>query len=71
MPPKELVIAWVQAFNRADVDALVDFYAEDAVNHQVANAPVEGLFAIREMFAREFAVATMVCVIENIFEDGE
>jgi len=69
--PKELVIAWVQAFNRADVDALVDFYAEDAVNHQVANAPEEGLFAIREMFVREFATAEMVCIVENIFQDGE
>ncbi|MCE9560299.1 MAG: nuclear transport factor 2 family protein [Armatimonadetes bacterium] len=71
MQPKELVIAWVQAFNRADVDALVDFYAEDAVNHQVANAPVEGLFAIREMFVREFVTAEMVCIVENIFQDGE
>jgi limonene-1,2-epoxide hydrolase len=70
MTPKELVKAWVEAFNRADADALAAFYAEDAVNHQVAESPVEGRAAIRAMFAREFAAAEMVCIPENIFEDG-
>lgn len=36
MEPRQLVQSWVDAFNRADVDALAAFYAEDAVNHQVA-----------------------------------
>jgi GNAT superfamily N-acetyltransferase len=67
----ELVRAWVEAFNRRDINALADFYAEDAVNHQVAEAPVSGRAAIREMFARGFAMADMVCIIENVFEDGE
>ena len=47
------------------------FYAEDAVNHQVVRDPVVGREAIREMFAAEFAMADMVCEIENLFEDGE
>jgi ketosteroid isomerase-like protein len=42
MRPKELVIAWVDAFNARDVSALVQFYAEDAINHQVAEEPVSG-----------------------------
>ena len=71
MRPKEVVEAWVRAFNRADADALADLYAESAVNHQVAEAPVEGKAAIRAMFAREFARARMVCIVENLFEDGE
>jgi len=71
MSPRQLVRAWVDAFNRADVDALAAFYAEDAVNHQVAEAPVRGRPAIRAMFAAGFASATMVCLIENLFEDGE
>jgi ketosteroid isomerase-like protein len=71
MKPKELVSAWVDAFNRADVDALADFYSDTAVNHQVAESPVEGREAIRAMFAREFAAAKMVCIVENLFEDGE
>jgi limonene-1,2-epoxide hydrolase len=71
MTPKQLVKAWVETFNRADADALAAFYAENAVNHQVAESPVEGRAAIRAMFAREFAAAEMVCIPENIFEDGE
>ena len=71
MSPRDLVRQWVAAFNRADPVALAAFYAEDAINHQVVQAPVVGRTAIREMFAREFASATMVCEIENLFEDGE
>ena len=47
------------------------FYAEDATNHQVVRDPVVGRDAIREMFAREFSQATMVCQIENLFQDGD
>ena len=71
MRPKELVSAWVEAFNRADPDALAALYRADAVNHQVTQDPVEGRDAIRAMFVREFATAEMVCIVENLFEDGE
>ncbi len=69
--PRSLVSAWVAAFNRQDVDALAGMYAEDAVNHQVAEAPVAGREAIRAMFAAGFAAADMVCLVENLFEEGE
>ena len=71
MTPRQLVEHWVQAFNRADADALAAFYADDAVNHQVAESPVQGRAAIRHMFAEGFAAATMVCIVEQILEDGE
>lgn len=71
MTPRELVLAWVEAFNRTDVEALANFYAEDAINHQVAEEPVAGRAAIRQMFASGFANAKMVCIVENLFEDGE
>jgi limonene-1,2-epoxide hydrolase len=71
MQPRNLVQAWVDAFNRADADALAAFYTEDAINHQVAESPVHGREAIRQMFASGFASAKMVCIVENIFEDGE
>jgi hypothetical protein len=61
----------VGAFNRADADALAAMYAEDAINHQVANEPVIGREAIRAMFAEGFAAAEMVCIPENLFEDGD
>jgi len=71
MQPKELVELWVNAFNEGDAEKIAEFYANDAVNHQVANEPVEGKNAIREMFSREFSSAKMVCIVENIFQDGE
>jgi len=33
--------------------------------------PVQGKEAIRQMFAAGFASATMVCIVENLFECGE
>ena len=60
MRPKELVQAWVAAFNRGSAEEIAAFYHEDAVNHQVTQDPVEGCEAIRAMFAREFAAAAMV-----------
>lgn len=71
MQPRQLVHAWVDAFNRGDVEALAAFYTEDAINHQVAESPVEGREAIHRMFANGFAAATMICIVENVFEDGE
>lgn len=71
MTPKELVNEWVRRFNAADADGLAELYDQRAVNHQVAETPVEGREAIRQTFAREFARAKMVCIPENLFEDGE
>lgn len=71
MRPRDLVKAWVEAFNRADAAEVAGFYAETAINHQVAEAPVEGRAAIHAMFTREFAAAEMICIPENIFEDGD
>ncbi len=71
MTPRQLVESWVDAFNRADADALAALHADNAVNHQVAEAPVAGREAIRRMFAAGFETADMTCMIENLFEDGE
>jgi hypothetical protein len=70
MQPKKLIESWVQAFNEGDADKISSFYAKHAINHQVANEPVEGKSAIHAMFAAEFANADMVCITENIFQDG-
>lgn len=71
MRPKEVLHKFVDAFNRADTEALALLYAEDAVNHQVAGEPVCGRENIRKFFAAEFAQADMVCIVENVFEDGQ
>jgi len=53
MRPRELVVAWVDAFNRGNADEMAAFYAEGAINHQVVRKPVEGRAAIREtIFSR-------------------
>ena len=71
MEPEQLVRTWVGAFNQGDVDALSALYAADAVNDQVPEAPVRGRDEIRRKFAEEFARAQMVCIVENIFTDGD
>ena len=69
--PKKILKQWVEHFNNADIEQLINLYAEDAVNHQVANDPVEGKVAIKEMFEKEFAQADMTCIVENMFEDDD
>jgi limonene-1,2-epoxide hydrolase len=71
MSPRQVVEAWIEAFNRGDSDALAAMYEADAINHQVANEPVIGRDAIHAMFAEGFAQAKMVCIPENLFEDGD
>lgn len=71
MSPKEVLQLFIRYFNEANAPALAGLYDENAVNHQVANDPVVGKKAILEMFRAEFAQAGMVCIVENIFEDGE
>ena len=71
MSPKSLVQPWAEAFNTADVKAISALCTADAINHQVAESPVEDAPGIQEMFEREFAAADMHCIVENLFEDGE
>ena len=68
MSPKETIKNWVDVFNTANAAELAEFYCDDAVNHQVNNFPVGGKAAIQKMFSDEFAMANMVCIIENILE---
>ncbi len=70
MKPKELLAKWVELFNTGDATQIALLYHDDAINHQVTHEPVVGKLAIEAMFAQEFAAAEMVCVVENIFEDG-
>jgi mannose-6-phosphate isomerase-like protein (cupin superfamily) len=71
LTPKEVLLQWIDAFNRADADALSELYDQHAINHQVANQPVTGQQAIREWFLHEFSTVKMVCIPEKIFVDGD
>ena len=74
MEPKEVVRRWVEAFNRADVDALAAMYAEDgAIETFESNAPrtVRGRPAIRAALAQHFVEGAPPRTIAGLFEDGE
>ncbi len=71
LTPKETLLNWIDVFNNADAKALSEFYADDAINHQVVTDPVIGKKAIFERFAEEYAIAEMVCILDNIFMDGD
>lgn len=71
MSPRQLVQEWVARFNAADISGLASLYAPDAVNHQVVMDPLKGREEIRRMFELEFSRARMVCMVENLFEEGE
>ncbi len=71
MKPKQVLEKWIEFFNAANAESISELYADDAINHQVVNEPINGKAAIRQMFSTEFANAEMVCIPENIFEDGE
>jgi limonene-1,2-epoxide hydrolase len=71
MKPKEILCQWIDAFNNTDVEIISELYDDNAINHQVANEPAIGKEAIKKMFEQEFSTAEMVCIVENIFEDGQ
>ena len=71
MKPKEIIQKWVLTFNEGNADKIIELYHDNAINHQVVNEPVEGKDNIYKMFSKEFSEREMVCIVENIFEDGE
>ena len=48
MKPKELVEEWVKLFNEGNAEKIAELYHSDAINHQVANALIEGKAAIKK-----------------------
>ncbi len=71
--PRDVVAAWVDAFNRRDPEAAAALYHEDAVNWQVAaGEPMAGREAILADFRKFFAAFPDTYTnIENLFEDGD
>lgn len=73
MTAKVVMLAWVDAFNRRDADALIPLYHPEATNHQVAaGEPVVGRDAIirdaRGFFA---AFPDSYTTVEAMHQDGE
>jgi steroid delta-isomerase-like uncharacterized protein len=71
--PKEVILAWVEAFNRRDAHAVASLYHDGATNHQVAaGEPVVGREAILRDAASFFrAFPDSFTRVENLFQDGD
>jgi steroid delta-isomerase-like uncharacterized protein len=70
--PRDIVLTWVDAFNRRDAAAAAALYHDDATNLQVAlGDPVVGQRAIREGFEQFFrAFPDTFTKVETLLEDG-
>ena len=71
LTPTEVVKAWLRAFNRADAEAMVGFYAPAASLHLVPEQPLQGLEAIHREFLALFTGPEQIWMVENLFENGE
>ena len=71
MKPKDILQKWVNLFNQGNANEIAELYHENAINHQVVNEPIQGKENIRKMFLDDFSKMKMVCIVENMFEDGE
>lgn len=73
MNTKELLQKWIEAFQRCDLDAAVECYADDAINFQVAaGEPSIGKEQIRKDSAEFFkAFPDAWSRVENLMSDGD
>lgn len=69
MTAKELITAWISAYNTGNAPELAEFYHEDAVNDRVSSHTVKGKQSIRKLYEEEFATARMQCEIEHLHFD--
>ncbi len=70
MKPKEILQKWVELFNPYDYENLSELYSADCTIHQTPIGIINGKENIKNMFRNEFEQFEMVCIVENIFEDG-
>lgn len=69
----ELLKIWIDAFERKDLETVVDCYAEDAVNFQIATGqPAVGREQIEKDTAEFFrGFPTAWARVENLIGDGD
>jgi steroid delta-isomerase-like uncharacterized protein len=68
---KELLDRYVELYNRGDLDACMELYAEDAVQ-RMHDGLFEGVDAIRERLARDLtAFGDAKYVVESFFAEGD
>ena len=70
MKPRKILQKWVELFNQYDYENLSELYEADCTIHQTPTGIINGKENIKNMFKNEFEQFEMVCIVENIFEDG-
>lgn len=73
MTPREVILCWLDAFNKKDAKKASELYHEDAVNAQASmERPLLGKEAIHKDLLDFFrAFPDNHTDLENLFEDGE
>jgi hypothetical protein len=68
---RELMLSWVDLFNKKEAFLLADLYHEEAINFQVATGIKRiGKKDILEMFRYEFEHFDMVCQPQRLIIEG-
>jgi ketosteroid isomerase-like protein len=69
---EDLVVRFTDAFNREDLDAVMAFFADDALYDEFDGKQSRGVTAIRAAFAPQFrgAFGRMRFVTEDLFVDA-
>ncbi|MFA5882952.1 MAG: limonene-1,2-epoxide hydrolase family protein [Acidimicrobiia bacterium] len=69
---EQLVREFCDAWKQRDVDAILAYFADDAIYHNIPIAPAEGLDAIRAVVEMFVPPADGIeFVIHNIFSSGD
>jgi limonene-1,2-epoxide hydrolase len=67
----ETVLGMIEAFNRINIDDILNYFAEDAVYHNMPMEPLTGSAAIRAGLSGFLGEATKVeWVVLNLLEDS-
>ncbi|HXZ85581.1 MAG TPA: limonene-1,2-epoxide hydrolase family protein [Myxococcota bacterium] len=68
--PEQIVRDFLAAWPRRKIEELVDFFADDAVYHNVPVAPIRGKKAIREVFEGFLGAFSVELVVVNAAANG-
>lgn len=71
MSPKDLVQRWVSAYNRHDLEHLVEFYAQTSIYHEVGASPIIGRTAIETQLSALITTKPEHLQVENLLVDGD
>ena len=69
--PEQIVRDFLAAWPRKKIDELVDYFADDAVYHNVPVAPIRGKQAIREVFEGFLGAFSIELVVVNAAANGD